>query len=95
MSFRDAAQAADLIIGADDPGIASVMIEYNKLRSVDVMPRQQMISMVNTSLLSEFVGFSVLRAAGLAAVAKIPQIRKLAISQGLAPSSNLPFAMRG
>ena len=95
MSFRDAAQAADLIIGAVDPGIASVMIEYNKLRSVDVMPRQQMISMVNTSLLSEFVGFSLLRAAGLAAVAKIPQIRKLAISQGLAPSSNLPFAMRG
>ena len=94
MSFRDAAQAADLIIAADDPGAPSVMREYDRLRRVDVVPRQQMISMVNTSLLSEFPALPLLRAAGLAAVAKIPPIRKLAMSQGLSPSSNLPFAMR-
>lgn len=95
MSFRDAAQAADLIIGAKDAGAVSVMKEYDKLRRVDVIPRQQMISMVNTSLLSEFAAFGLLRAAGLAAIAKIPPLRSLAMAQGLAPSSNLPFAMRG
>lgn len=95
MSFRDAAQAADLIIGAADAGAASIMKEYDKLRRVDVIPRQQMISMVNMSLLSEFAAFGLLRAAGLAAVAKIPPLRSLAMAQGLAPSSNLPFAMRG
>lgn len=95
MSFRDAAQAADLIIGTKDAGAASIMKEYDKLRRVDVIPRQQMISMVNTSLLSEFAAFGLLRAAGLAAVAKIPPLRSLAMAQGLAPSSNLPFAMRG
>ncbi len=94
MSFRDAAQAADLIIGAKDAGSASIMKEYDKLRRVDVVPRQLMISMVNTSLLSEFAALGLLRAAGLAAVAKIPPLRSLAMAQGLAPSSNLPFAMR-
>ncbi len=95
MSFRDAAQAADLIIGAADAGAPSIMKEYEKLRRVDVVPRQQMISLVNMSLLSEFAAFGLLRAAGLAAVAKIPPLRSLAMAQGLAPSSNLPFAMRG
>ncbi len=95
MSFRDAAQAADLIIGAEDAGALSIMKEYDQLRRTDVIPRQQMISMVNMSLLSEFAAFGLLRAAGLAAVAKIPPLRSLAMSQGLAPSSNLPFAMRG
>jgi 2-octaprenyl-6-methoxyphenol hydroxylase len=95
MSFRDAAQAADLIIGAEDAGAATILKEYDRLRRVDVIPRQQMISMVNMSLLSEFAAFGLLRAAGLAAVAKIPPLRSLAMAQGLAPSSNLPFAMRG
>ena len=95
MSFRDAAQAADLIIGAKDAGATSIMKEYDQLRRTDVIPRQQMISMVNTSLLSEFAAFGLLRAAGLAAVAKIPPLRQLAMAQGLAPTSNLPFAMRG
>jgi 2-octaprenyl-6-methoxyphenol hydroxylase len=89
MSFRDAAHAADLIIGTEDAGAASIMKEYDQLRRTDVIPRQQMISMVNMSLLSEFAAFGLLRAAGLAAVAKIPPLRSLAMAQGLA------FAMRG
>jgi 2-octaprenyl-6-methoxyphenol hydroxylase len=95
MSLRDAAQAVDLIVGADDPGSDAVMKDYDNLRKVDVVPRQQMISLVNMSLLSEYASFGFLRAAGLAAVAKIPPLRDLAMAQGLAPSSNLPFAMRG
>ena len=94
MSFRDAAQAADLVIGAADAGAPGIMKEYDKLRRVDVIPRQLMINMVNMSLLSEFAGFGLLRAAGLAAVAKIPTLRSIAMAQGLAPSSNLPSAMR-
>lgn len=95
MSLRDAAQAADLIIGTDDPGAESVMKEYNTLRSTDVVPRQHMIQFVNNSLLASFPALPLARVAGLTAIASFPPLRQLAMQQGLAPTANLPFAMRG
>ncbi len=95
LSLRDAAQAADLIIGSDDPGTESVLREYNLIRRADVLPRQHMVSLLNHSLLSEFSALSLVRAAGLAAISNFAPLRNLAMRQGLAPSANLPFAMRG
>jgi 2-octaprenyl-6-methoxyphenol hydroxylase len=95
LSLRDAAQAADLIIGAEDPGIESILKEYNMLRRADVVPRQQIVNVMNHSLLSNFPGLAIARASGLNAVANFAPLRNLAINQGLAPSANLPFAMRG
>jgi 2-octaprenyl-6-methoxyphenol hydroxylase len=95
LSLRDAAQAADLIIGADDPGSDKVLKEYNALRQADVLPRQQMVNLMNQSLLSNFPAFAMARAAGLGAIASFTPLRKMAMQQGLAPSANLPFAMRG
>jgi 2-octaprenyl-6-methoxyphenol hydroxylase len=94
LSLRDAAQAADLIIGADDPGSDNVLKEYNALRRADVLPRQQMVNLMNRSLLSNFPAFGIARAAGLSAIASFGPLRKMAMQQGLAPSKNLPFAMR-
>jgi 2-octaprenyl-6-methoxyphenol hydroxylase len=95
LSLRDAAQAADMIIGASDPGAESVVREYDSLRRSDIIPRQHIVNLMNQSLLSSFTPFSIARSAGLAAIAKFPPLRKLAMQQGLAPTANLPFAMRG
>ncbi len=95
LSLRDAAQAVDLIIGAEDPGIESILKEYNALRRADVVPRQQIVNLMNQSLLSSFPAFALARSAGLSAIANIAPLRNLAMTQGLAPSANLPFAMRG
>ena len=95
LSLRDAAQAADLIIDAKDPGAGSICTQYNTLRRADVMPRQQMVALLNRSLLSDLVPFHLARAGGLAAIANFPPLRGLAMRQGLSPASNLPFAMRG
>jgi 2-octaprenyl-6-methoxyphenol hydroxylase len=94
LSLRDAAQAADLIIGADDPGADKTLKEYNTLRRADVLPRQQMVNLMNQSLLSNFPAYGMARAAGLGAIANFAPLRKMAMQQGLAPSANLPFAMR-
>lgn len=95
LSLRDAAQAADLIIGSNDPGADKVLSEYNAIRRADVLPRQQMVNLLNQSLISEIPAFSLARAAGLAAISNFGPLRKLAMSQGLSPASDLPFAMRG
>lgn len=95
LSLRDAAQAADLIIGSNDPGAENVLNEYNSIRRADVLPRQQMVNLLNQSLLSQFPALSLARAAGLSAIANFAPLRNLAMRQGLAPSANLPFAMRG
>jgi 2-octaprenyl-6-methoxyphenol hydroxylase len=95
LSLRDAAQAADLIIGADDQGAETLLKEYDRLRRADVVPRQQIVNLMNTSLLSGVQALSLARAAGLTALSTFAPLRKLAMQQGLSPSANLPFAMRG
>lgn len=95
LSLRDAAQAADLIIGTEDPGVEAVLSDYNALRRADVVPRQQIVNLMNHSLLSNFPPWALARAAGLNAIANIAPLRSFAMSQGIAPSVSLPFAMRG
>jgi 2-octaprenyl-6-methoxyphenol hydroxylase len=95
LSLRDAAQACDLIVGAKDPGAEALLKEYDTLRRADVVPRQQIVNLLNSSLLSSFAPLPLARAAGLTAIANFAPLRKLAMGQGLAPSGNLPFAMRG
>ncbi len=95
LSLRDVATAADLIVGAADPGDAALCAEYDKLRRTDIAPRLQVTGLLNDSLLSEFPAMHLARAASLAAVAKIPALRTLALRQGLGTASTLPFAMRG
>lgn len=95
LSLRDAATAADMIIGADDPGSKLITTAYDNKRRTDVGPRFAMTGLLNASLLSELQPFHLARAAGLAAVAKFPPLRQFALQQGLGTASQLPFAMRG
>ena len=95
LSLRDAATAADLIIGAEDPGSKFITTAYDNKRSTDVGPRFAMTGLLNASLLSEIQPFHLARAAGLAAVAKFQPLRQLALQQGLGTASQLPFPMRG
>ena len=94
MSLRDAAYAAELIVGSADAGSSTVLADYDKLRRVDVGTRSLAITLVNRSLLADIMPLHLLRSAGLAAVANIPFLRKLVMSQGLATGKNLPLAMR-
>jgi len=94
MSLRDAAQAADLMEGEDDPGNAALLSKYDALRRRDVQPRQQVIDMMNRSLLSGFVALEAGRAAGISLLQQFGPLRRAAMQYGLAPSSGLPRAMR-
>jgi 2-octaprenyl-6-methoxyphenol hydroxylase len=95
MSLRDAGHLVDVVLAHQDAGAATALAEYESLRRPDVLPRQAAISMMNRSLLADILPPHLARAAGLAAVVLVPPLRKLAIMEGLAPSRNLPFAMRG
>jgi 2-octaprenyl-6-methoxyphenol hydroxylase len=95
MTMRDVGHMVDVALAHDDAGVDHAMQEYEALRRPDVIPRQTAISLMNRSLLSDMLPMHLARAAGLAAVAKVPPLRALAIREGLSPSGGLPFAMRG
>jgi 2-octaprenyl-6-methoxyphenol hydroxylase len=94
MSLRDAAQAADLMEGEDDPGSTSVLADYDALRRRDVQPRQQAIDLMNRSLLSGFLALETGRAAALSLLAQFGPLRRSVMQYGLAPSRGLPHTMR-
>ena len=94
MSLRDAAQAADLMEGEDDPGSPAIMADYDARRRRDVQPRQQVIDLMNRSLLSGFMALETGRAAGMALLSQFGPLRRAVMKYGLAPSANLPRVMR-
>jgi 2-octaprenyl-6-methoxyphenol hydroxylase len=94
MSLRDAAQAADLILNAEDPGDDSVLAQYSALRQADTNPRSMIVSWMNYSLLSNMLPTTLARVAALTATSMIPALRQKIMQQGLSPAANLPFAMR-
>jgi 2-octaprenyl-6-methoxyphenol hydroxylase len=94
MSLRDAAQAADLIAGEKDPGADQLLKDYDALRRRDVQPRQQVIDLMNRSLLLGHASLALGRALGLESIAHFGPLRRAAMRYGLAPSSGLPSSMR-
>jgi 2-octaprenyl-6-methoxyphenol hydroxylase len=94
MSLRDAAQAADLIAGAKDPGNADILADYDAIRRRDVQPRQQAIDLMNRSLLSGLLPMEGARAIGLSLLEVFGPLRRFVMKQGVGPA-RLPRAMRG
>jgi 2-octaprenyl-6-methoxyphenol hydroxylase len=94
MSLRDAALAVDLILASKDARGPSLMAEYNALRRAEVLPRQQLIDLMNKSLLLGFLPLEAARAAGLSALHYFGPLKRFVMQQGLQPRHNLPFAMR-
>lgn len=95
LSLRDAAFAADVILGEKDPGSDAVMQAYEKAREFDIAARQQTVSLMNHTLLADSAPLNLARVAGLTLVNFVPPLRAQAMREGLSPSSGLPFAMRG
>ena len=95
LSLRDAAFAADVIIGEKDAGAPSVIEAYEKAREFDIAARQQTVSLMNHTLLAGSTPLNLARVAGLTLVNSVPFLRAQAMREGLSPSSGLPFAMRG
>ncbi len=94
MSLRDAAQAADLMEGESDPGNSALLADYDALRRRDVQPRQQVIDLMNRSLLSGFMALETGRAAGMTLLSQFGPLRRAVMQYGLAPSAGLPRVMR-
>ena len=94
MSLRDAALAADLILASSDAGSAKVMSGYNTTRRAEVLPRQQIIDLMNKSLLLGYLPLESARVAGLAALHYFAPLKQFVMQHGLSPSRNVPFAMR-
>jgi 2-octaprenyl-6-methoxyphenol hydroxylase len=94
MSLRDAAFAADLILASKDAGSDGVMAEYNAVRRAEVLPRQQLIDLMNKSLLLGLLPLEGARATSLAALHHIGPLKRLVMQHGLSATHNLPFAMR-
>jgi 2-octaprenyl-6-methoxyphenol hydroxylase len=94
MSLRDAALATDLILASKDAGSVGVMAEFNAARRAEVLPRQQLIDLMNKSLLLGFLPLEGARAASLAALHYIGPLKRLVMQHGLSATHNLPFAMR-
>lgn len=95
MSLRDVGHAVDVILAHDDAGAPAAMADYHNRRSRDITERQAIISAMNTSMLAEFLPLDLMRVGALSAISAFPPLRQLVMRQGLAPTSNLPFAMRG
>jgi len=94
MSLRDAALAADLILASHDPGSASLMADYNALRRAEVLPRQQLIDLMNKSLLLGLLPLEAARVLSLSAVHHLGPLKRFIMERGLQPNGNLPYAMR-
>lgn len=94
MSLRDAAQAVELMAHEDDPGHPDTLHEYDLIRRRDVQPRQQIIDLMNRSLLSGYFTLESGRAMGLTAIAHFGPLRRFVMQRGLAPVSGIPLVMR-
>jgi 2-octaprenyl-6-methoxyphenol hydroxylase len=94
MSLRDAALAADLILAGKDAGSSSIMAEFNARRRTEVLPRQQLIDLMNKSLLLGLLPLEAVRALSLSALHYIDPIKRLAMQHGLSATHDLPIAMR-
>lgn len=86
MSLRDADAAAALMAGEDDPGNPALLASYDARRRRDVQPRQQVIDLMNRSLLSGFLPLEAGRSAGIALLAGFAPLRRAAMQYGLAVS---------
>jgi 2-octaprenyl-6-methoxyphenol hydroxylase len=94
MSLRDAALAADLILASKDAGSDGLMAEYNALRRAEVLPRQQLIDLMNKSLLLGLLPLDGARALSLSALHYVGPLKRFIMEHGMQPKRNLPYAMR-
>jgi 2-octaprenyl-6-methoxyphenol hydroxylase len=88
LGLRD---AAALVVAAassrDDAGSRRALQSYDRARRGDVASRTVGVDLLNRSLLAGFLPSQIGRAAGLAALSRLPVLRRFAIREGLSPGS--------
>lgn len=98
LSFRDGACLADVISDAikdgRDPGSQATLDAYEKARWFDVSSRGRGIDFMNRLLTTRFIPLHLAHGLGAQALKAIGPLRRLAIEQGLGPTSDLPRMMR-
>jgi 2-octaprenyl-6-methoxyphenol hydroxylase len=94
MSFRDAAEAYDIIMKFPDAGGAEAIAAYKTARMADIAPRQAAVDLMNRSLLADFALTNAARSTVLAAIGSFGPLRRFAMRRGLGPPGRLPSVMR-
>ncbi|WP_333794215.1 UbiH/UbiF family hydroxylase [Hyphomicrobium sp.] len=94
LGLRDAATLADCVAAAlaegHDPGGAETLDAYSRRRRPDVAARVATVDVLNRSLLSGFLPVHLARGLGLVALKSFGPLRRLAVQEGLQPSSDVP-----
>ena len=78
----------------DDVGSSVVLAAYAATRDTDIKRRISAIDVLNRSLTSSILPVSLLRGAGLHALAALPSLRRRLMREGLAPPGPLPPLQR-
>jgi 2-octaprenyl-6-methoxyphenol hydroxylase len=94
MSFRDAAEAYDIVEKFEDPGTREAVSAYKTARAADIIPRQTAIDLMNRSLIADLALMNGARAAALTAIGSFGPFRRFAMRRGLRPPGPLPGMMR-
>jgi 2-octaprenyl-6-methoxyphenol hydroxylase len=81
----------DLVVIArasrDDPGAPAALMRYDARRRPDIMARSSAVSVLNHSLLTDFLPAQFMRSAGLGLLAGFPPLRGFFMREGLLPGS--------
>jgi len=71
----------------EDPGADVVMDAYDRARRPDILARTGAVSLLNRSLLSDFLPMQLARSAGLAMLGAFAPLRGFFMREGLSPGS--------
>jgi 2-octaprenyl-6-methoxyphenol hydroxylase len=83
LGFRDVADLVRCLDGASDPGAPEVLASYERARRGDVLARTAAADLLNRTLISGLPPFQLARGFGLAVLAMLPPLRRLAMRQGM------------
>jgi 2-octaprenyl-6-methoxyphenol hydroxylase len=90
LGIRDVAQLVGITRKhPGDPGSPATLAAYDAARRPDILARTGAVSLLNRSLLSDFLPAQVVRSAGLAALGAFGPLRGFFMREGLAPGSGL------
>jgi len=87
LGLRDARQIVDVVGKAAragrDPGCRQTLAEYESGRRIDATTRTYGVDLLNRTLISGLLPLDLMRAAGLAAAARIGPFRRLLMRAGM------------
>jgi 2-octaprenyl-6-methoxyphenol hydroxylase len=84
LGFRDVGDLVACLAGGDDPGAPGVLASYERARRGDLLARTFAADLLNRTLISGLPPVQLARGIGLAGLAMIPPLRRLAMRQGMA-----------